>query len=133
MNKKGLIGKILLIIGIIIFLLIGFIAISAYQVYGLVNTVQTERVLIEQDVQDLAKGNCSKIIDIEVRLDRIQGKAESVCGNPLIRAGLSKVENPPFSCDDLGTVKTEMLTGLDKVKEACNNMTSGDIKINDSA
>jgi hypothetical protein len=121
MNKRGLIGKILLIIGILIVLLIGFVAITAYQAYSFINFIKTEAPLIQTDIQQLGAGDCSKVESIESRMNNIKKRAKSTCKNPLIRVVVNKLEDLPFNCNTIETSYESFTNGFENVKTLCAN------------
>ena len=127
MNKKGLVGKILLIV-LAIFLIIGiYIGFTAYQAYSTIKSIQAEQPLIEADVQALQQGDCSKIEPIETRISNIKAKAESSCKNPLINYIVKKIEQIPIKCDNLSSFETQMTSQFAQIKSACANQTAGQI------
>ena len=60
MNKKALIGKIFLIIGIIIILLIAYIGITIYQGFTLVKTLSQDSQEFESNIQSINESNNKK-------------------------------------------------------------------------
>ena len=118
-DKRGLIGKIFLIIGVILLILIGVIAFTVYQAYSFFSFVQSQIPLIEADARAIGTGDCSKIDSIELRILNINSEAESRCKNPLIKITLEKIEEIPFNCDNLEEGHSLFLGEFDKVREVC--------------
>ena len=118
-DKRGLIGKIFLLIGIILLILIGVIAFTAYQAFSFFSFLQSEIPLIESDAKEIGTGDCSKIDSIELRISNINSKAESRCKNPLIRIALDKIEQIPFNCNNLEEGYSLFLGEFDNVRKAC--------------
>ena len=121
MNKKGLFGKIILIIGIIILLAIGYLAFTAYQVFSFVSFIQQEAPLLQSDLESVGDGDCSKLDAIKTRINNIKSEAEEVCGNYLIRKGLEKVESIPIACDNLDSQFNDAMEVIQLAEEGCSN------------
>jgi hypothetical protein len=120
MNKRGLIGYILLSILGALIILGAIIGITVYQVVSFVGFVQEEVPLLESDIAALTKGDCSKTSAIELRFDNIKSESDSVCKNPLIRWGVSKADSLPFNCDNIETIYAGLLEDFDHVEEVCS-------------
>ena len=123
MNKKGLIGKIFAVIGIIILIILIIAGITAYQAYDLYKTAMNEKTNVDSSIQQLQKGDCSKIADIENSAARIKSKANSACWNPIIRIAVAKMEQIPIKCNDLSAMENQMNQGLSQIKTICANET----------
>lgn len=123
-NKKGLVGKVFTAIGLIILIIIIAAAITANQAYNLYQTVQTEGAKIQDSTNALAKGDCSKIADIEASMNKITLEASSACVNPIIKIVVSKMDQIPIKCDDISALKAQNEQSLSKIKAACTNQTS---------
>lgn len=124
MNKRGIIGNLFLAIILIVVIVIGVIGISVYQILSLIATVNVEKPLIDDAFIELAKGDCSKVTEMEVRIDRVKTKAESACRNPFIRAGVDKAEKLPFNCDELTNIEEQLSAGFSQMKVLCANAES---------
>ena len=120
MNKRGFIGYILLAILGILIIIGAIIGITVYQVVSFVGFVQEEVPLLESDIADLTKGDCSKTSAIELRFNNIKSRSDSVCKNPLIKWGVSKAESLPFNCDNIETIYEGLLEDFDHVEEVCS-------------
>ena len=124
MNKKGLIGTILLIIlGIV--LIIGIIlGITAYQAYSLVKIVQQETPIIQSSMQQIT-GNydCTKIPVAESSINLVMNEAKSACKNPIIKIAVEKINQIPIKCANLTTLESQVSSGLGQMKTYCNNQT----------
>ena len=123
MNKKGLIGKILLILVGIILVLGVIVGITAYQIYGLVKTVQTEQVNIQADINAMSKGDCSKIPDLEVSISKIKDSAINACANPIINYAVERMQQIQIKCKDLSALDAQVQSNLAGIKGACANLT----------
>jgi hypothetical protein len=135
MNKKGLIGKIFLFIGIIILIIIIIAGITAYQAYNLYKVAQKEQTGIEQDIKALSEQkDCTKIESIQTRFLNIKTEAESACKNPVIKIGVKKVladkpmnisgQNTVISCENLNMIYNEMLHQFQQIKDICASIPS---------
>lgn len=119
MNKRGLIGKIFAIIGIIFLVLILIVGISAYQIYNLVKEVQEKTPTIQENIKSLTNGDCTKIKPIESDINDIKSKATSACKNPLIKIAVQKLEQVPIKCDQLSEIDKQITNDLEPIKLAC--------------
>jgi len=124
MKKKGLIGKIFICIGIIILVVGVIIGFTAYQTYDLYKTIMNEQPNIENNAEALQRGDCSKIPEINISIEKIKSKAESACKNPIIRYTVEKMQQVPVKCDKLSTIETQIQVDLSKLREACANLTA---------
>jgi len=128
MNKKGLIGKIFLVIGILI-LIIGAIAgITAYQLYNLAMLAKEETAKIQEESAEINKGDCSKVQSIENRMNNLMNEAGSACKNPVIKYIFAKqtikTENlGTLNCDTLNQLKEQASSSMQEVKTLCANQT----------
>jgi len=120
MNKRGFIGYILLAILGILIIIGAIIGITVYQVVSFVGFVQEEVPLLESDIADLTKGDCSKTSAIELRFNNIKSRSDGVCKNPLIKWGVSKADSLPFNCDNIETIYEGLLEDFDHVEEVCS-------------
>ncbi|MDP1728786.1 MAG: hypothetical protein Q8L27_01115 [archaeon] len=128
MNKRGLIGKIFLIIGVIILLIIALMILTAWQAYSLVQTVMEEK--IESNIQDInAKGvminktDCEKIPGIETSAMKIKSQAKTACWNPLFKTAVDKIQQVDIKCSDIPTLEIQLTEGLTLIKTICANET----------
>lgn len=135
MNKRGLLGKIFLIILIIILIIGAIIGITAYQAYNFYKTAQQEQEGINQDIKALSEQkDCAKVDSIQTRFLNIKSSADSACKNPIIRIGVQKFmadkpvsisgQNISVSCENLNAIYNEMTNQLNSVRESCSNVSS---------
>ncbi len=125
MNKKGLIGKIFAVIGILLLIVLIIAGITAYQAYVLVKTIEKQTPLIQQEVLTLTKsGDCTKIISIESRTNLIKQKANSACKNPIISKTVESMEQITIKCKDIPLLEEQLQIGLKPFKEYCANKTT---------
>lgn len=119
-NKKGLIGKIFLTIFIILLIIAG---ITAYQVFDLVKTIESQQVQVQSEIIQLQQGDCSKISSIETRLIIAESKATSACSNPIIFYGSQNYGDLPYTCADISNLKTQAEDSLKIAKDLCDLKT----------
>ncbi|MEK6886007.1 MAG: hypothetical protein AABX17_03510 [Nanoarchaeota archaeon] len=125
MNKKGLIGKIILAV---ILLVILFVGITIWQVYGLVKTATTDGLVITTNIGAItAKGSmlnktdCDKLPEIEASVNKLKAKLQSSCMNPLIKIAVDKMQQIAIKCKDIPTLETQVTQGLGQIKLLCSN------------
>ncbi len=125
MNKKGLIGKIILII---ILLVIAFIGFTIWQVYTLVKTATTEGLIISTNIgiisakgSMLNKTDCDNLPKIEASIAKLKAKAQSSCMNPLIRMAVDRMQQIAIKCKDISTLDSQATQGLSQIKLLCSN------------
>jgi beta-lactamase regulating signal transducer with metallopeptidase domain len=121
MNKRGLIGKILIILGITILILGVVIGITAYQTYDLIKVVNEEKTNLENNIAALQNEDCTKIAEIELSTEKIKIKATSACKNPIINYAISKIEQIPIKCGDLQDLESQIQENLTQIKNNCTN------------
>lgn len=123
MNKKGLIGKILLIIGIVFLIILLIAGFTAWQVYGLYKTSINEKAKIDESMKGLQEGNCSKAADLEASIIKIESRAKSACRNPIINFGVAKMQQIPIKCANLSEAAAQMKQPIQQIKDLCANST----------
>ncbi len=123
MNKRGLVGKIFAVIGIIFLIILLVIGITIAQVYSLYSTVTEEIPNAETSIKSIQQGDCSKISNLEASITRVKSKANSACLNPLIKIGVDKMDQIPLKCKDISTFEEQFAPTINKIKETCNNQT----------
>jgi hypothetical protein len=142
MNKRGLIGKILL--GILIFILIIgiIIGVTAYRGYKTFQIVKEEQAKIQENALAISSNignsssinqNCMKILDIEQSAIKIKKEVSSTCKNPIISIAIKKyMANKPIdtpqgkvvlSCRNLNEIYTQLETSIIPAKNQCSNLT----------
>ena len=132
MNKRGLIGKIFLIIGIIILIILLTLGITAYQAYRVYSVAEQEQKGIATDIEALTKqGDCNKVDSIQTRFSNIKKEADNACKNPIIRIAVKKFmedkpmkigqQNISINCENLNEVYTQMTSQFAPIKELCTN------------
>lgn len=130
MNKKGLVGKIILVIFVILLIIIG---ITSYQAYDLIKTIEIQQAQVQSEISQLQQGDCSKITSIETRLILVESKANSACSNPIIYFAAEKYAGSPYTCSDIPNLKNQAEDGLKTAKDLCdlktlNNFTEAKIQ-----
>jgi uncharacterized membrane protein YvbJ len=126
-NKQGISDKmkkiwwILIAILLIILIIAG---ITAWQAYGLVQTVQAEQASIETNLAALQKGDCSKVAPLESSMGKITSKAQSACWNPIISYGVEKMQQIPIKCSNISALDQQFQSGLVQIKAACAKKTA---------
>ena len=123
MNKKGLMGKILLIILAIILIIGIVIGITAYQAYSLFKTVQKETIIWQDMTQITELKDCSKISELEASVLRVKEKTESACKNPIIRIAIDKIPQMEIKCSDVPKLEQQAEEKINPVKTFCANQT----------
>ena len=124
MEKKGLIGKIFLAIGIIILIIGIIIGFTVWQVYNLYKTVQEEKTNIDANVALLQKGDCSKLPAIEASMQKIITKAKSTCKNSIIAWAVGRMSQIPYKCAEVSGLESQMSAQFQPIKDACAKMTN---------
>jgi hypothetical protein len=129
-NKKGLLGKIFLFIFLVLFLILG---ITAYQVYDLLKTIESQQAQIQSDINQLKQGDCSKISSIETRIIILESKATFTCTNPIVSYASAKYSASPYTCQDIPALKNQAEGALESAKDSCdlqtlNNFTEAKIQ-----
>jgi hypothetical protein len=122
-NKKGLIGKIFVALGIIILIILLIAGITAWQGYNFYKTATVEVNNMKIYSEKLTKGDCTQIKNIELSASKIKLKAQEACINPIINIAIDKMEQIPIKCNNLKELENQMLTQLAPIKELCNNQT----------
>jgi len=141
MNKRGLLGKIFEVIGIILILVITLVGITVYQIYHFYKTGQAEQQIrqdkmteAQQMLQNLDMGGmCNATLELEASDKRIQAETENICKNPIIRwimktttektASNSLISRKTVSCDNLDLVFAENQNSTQQIKDICSNQT----------
>ena len=123
MNKRGLIGKIFAVIGILLLIIIIIAGVTAYQVYGVVKEIQEKTPIIQENVQQLTAGDCTKLPPVESDINEIKTKVTSACKNPIINIAIKKLNQVPIKCDQISSLEEQITTSLKPVKEYCGNKT----------
>ena len=122
-SKRGMWGKIFAIVGIIILIVLIIVGVTAYQGYAVYKTAMSEKDNIQSNMQELAKGDCTKIPLIESSINKIKGKVVGACKNPIIRMALNKMDKVPIKCSNIGDLENQVNNSLAPIKEACGNQT----------
>jgi len=126
MDKKGLLGKIFLLLLIILIIILLVIGISAYQAYNLFKVVKAEGPTISSNINAMLLAgipDCSKINKTENSINIIYSEAKSTCKNPLIKMLVEKTEKIPIKCSQLSEYKASFEGNLTQVKRVCSNET----------
>ena len=126
-NKKGLVGKIFLILAIILVLIIAFVAISAYQAYSLIKVIENEMASIDSNVKLWQSGDCSSVSQIETSLDKISTEAKRACMNPLINLAVRGIEQIPIKCKDVPAFISQAQGNMSQMKAFCANKSASNL------
>lgn len=122
MNKKGLIGKILLgvlIIVIIVFIIIG---VTVYQATKVVQVVREETVNIQKNSELLAEEkDCTHIEYINTSIERIETSVSGACRNLILKFAISKAESVPVKCETLPALKKDFENRFSEAKLYCED------------
>lgn len=137
MDKRGLFGKIFLIIWILIILIVLTIGITIYQGYRVYKVASNEKDKIIADSvilkEDIKKGNCSKLNDIETSINNIKSEINGACKNPIISMSIKKVMSTrpvmlpsgptTINCQNIEPIYSNYVEFTKPLKEICNNAT----------
>jgi len=125
-NKRGLgiLGKILLVIGILILLIIIIAGITAWQGYNLYKTATAEATKIQGYSEKLMKGDCLQITNIEISANIIKVKAKQTCKNPIIKIIVDRMQQISIKCSNIDDVEKQMQAQLEPIKKICANQTA---------
>jgi hypothetical protein len=116
-NKKGVVGKIILIIFLVVLI---FVLITGYQAYELVNSINFQKTEIEKEIVFLKQGDCSKISSIETRILILENKARSACKNPIIYFYSENYLEKTYRCSNIDSLMSEVEKQLKLPKELCD-------------
>ncbi len=120
MDKRGLIGKIALIIGIILGIVIGLIGYSVYQAASFIQETTKEAEIIKEKTEALlTTKNCSFVDDIEKSMSNIKKNAEKVCTNPFIEKFSERSKNIPLKCSQVQTMEEEYKNTIAQLRAIC--------------
>ncbi len=129
MNKRGLWGKILLGILIVVFLLLAIIGVSAYQAAQVISVLKEEGAKTQTNIRLLAEQkDCSKLNEIEISVDKIEKETTSACKNPVIKISIGSIKDIPIKCETLPELKADVKNVLSKARSYCEDVG----KINES-
>lgn len=106
----------LIIIGII-FVLLG---ITAYQIYGFVKYIEDEAPDLQENMEKLNGGDCSRLDDVQDNVYDLIWRANSLCANPIIRIGIDFIEEAPIKCEDVDDIDDAMEDYLNLMDKYCN-------------
>lgn len=121
-NKKGLIGKILLGITILIVAIFLVLGITAYQASQVIKVVQEETTKIQTSYNLLAEQkDCTQINNIETSLGVIVSSVSGVCKNPILKFAISKVDAVPVKCENITQMKIDFESKFIEAKDYCEN------------
>lgn len=121
-NKKGLIGKILLGVLIVIIAIFIAIGVSVYQVMQVIKVVQEETNKIQTSSNLLAQQkDCTQINEIESSVGRIEQSVSEACKNPILKFAISSIETVPVKCETLPDLKKDFEERFTKAKLYCDN------------
>jgi len=122
MNKRGLIGKIFAVIGIVILILIVILGITAYQAYILYEVVMEEGKNIEANLKEVhTNKDCSKLQAIQESANHIDTQTKSTCKNPIIKILSVRIQQLPVNCNNYQELEKSLLSNLDTLKQLCAN------------
>ena len=122
MNKKGLIGKIVIGILIVVVLILVIVGVSAYQASQVIKTVSEETVKIKTSSQLLAdQKDCTQLNEIETSVGKIEKSVSGACKNPILKFAISKAEAVPVKCDTLPDLKKDFENKFSEARTYCEN------------
>ena len=121
MNKKGLIGKIFAIIGILLLIVIILAGITAYQAYNLIKDFKEKTPVIQENIKQLTAGDCSKLLPIETDITELKTRVASSCKNPIINSAVERLDQIPIKCNQLPNLEQQITNNIKPIKEYCAN------------
>ena len=129
MNKRGLWGKILLGILVLVVLILIIIGVSAYQASRVISVLKEEGVKTQTNIRLLAEQkDCSKLDEIEISVDKIEKETTVACKNPIIKISVGSIKDIPIKCETLPELKADVKNVLAKARLYCDDAG----KINES-
>jgi hypothetical protein len=123
-KKRGLIGKIFLVIGIIFLVVLIIAGITVWQAYSLISAFKQETPKIQSNLEKLGNGDCSVVPEIEKGMNSISSKAKSACMNPIINIAVKNLAQIPIKCSNLPAFQSSIAGNMTMIKEACANITA---------
>jgi hypothetical protein len=122
MNKRALIGKILLGILTLIIIIFIILGISAYQASQVIKVVSEETVKIQSSSQLLANNrDCTQLNEIENSVGKIDKSVSKACKNPILSLVISKVKEVPVKCETLPDLKKDFEEKFSEARVYCEN------------
>jgi hypothetical protein len=94
------------------------------------NNMMADSLALKEDIK---KGNCSKLNNIETSINNIKNEINSACKNPIISVSIKKVmANRPVmlpsgptvvNCQNIEPIYSSYVAFIKPIKEICNNAT----------
>jgi len=120
LNKRAIVGKIILGILIAIVLFLIYVGMSIYQIYSSVGIVKDEILVIKGTAQEvLDTRDCEKVSVIYDSKDKIFKEFDSACSNPLLRYSIGKISVLPTKCDTLDEFRVNITADIVNFEELC--------------
>jgi len=124
------------------FLIIGIIIVIAIivAVKFVINTVEEGKDLIEiegkiksvmANIEEIEKGDCSKIPEVESNIEEIKGEFKEACKNPVLKKIIEEKSGEDL-CEDPEKTADELISRLEAMKELCENPSVTTIENNNS-
>jgi cell division protein YceG involved in septum cleavage len=125
--KKWLKILIIILVVIIIFL-------AAVAAYGIHTYKQVKEVIalsqdqsIKQNLEALAKGDCSKLVTVDAQMSNIKTKLSKLCNNLAVKFGAKRgwIKAEQYAaCKEINNPENPIDKVLDQIKAACANRTA---------
>ena len=141
----GLVIKILLLI-VVIFIVVALIVGAIAGIYIYKTVQQGKRIIeltqnksIQQDAQDFANGNCSKLASVEMNMAQLQTEIIEACKNPILKSQIQKQAEAQFEglegrdiCIEVNNPASQIFKDFEQMKTYCENKTAT-LGVNQSA
>jgi len=126
LNKKGLMGKIIMILLAVIIIIL---VVTVWQAYSTIKVVTKEVPFITTSLTAIvAKGgsinqtDCEAIPLAEASISRLKAKIISSCRNPILSAAIAKMPQMAIKCKDVPTLESGVTQTLNQLKTTCANL-----------
>ncbi len=125
---KGWVKVILIFLLVLVILIAGVVAygyITYTQIKGAVSVVSDKS--LQQNLQALAEGDCSKLGTVETQMSDIKVKVKAACNNLIVKLAFSRgwVSDPNANkiCTEINSPDNQIDKSLNMIKESCANKT----------
>ncbi len=126
----GLVMKIILIAVIVIVLILGAIGVYGYYTYKQVKNVLvvSQNETFMKELNEVAKGNCTKLPSIEPTMRDMSKKMTDLCRNLIVKIAVARGWTPAAFdvkalCAEINKPINPMESAINTLKAACANNT----------
>lgn len=121
--------KILIIILVVIIVLLAAVAAFGIYTYKQVKEVilLSQDKSIQQNLEAVAKGDCSKLPTVDAQMSNIKTKVSALCGNPAVKFGATRgwIKAEQYAaCKELNNPENSIDKALNQMKAICANRTT---------